>query len=509
MKLRLILSDQLNPTHSWFSNQDNNILYLMMEIRPKPEHIPQHKQKMIAQLASMRYFAGELKNNGHNVHYMHLNDTENEQNIGWNILKIFEKHRITRFEYQEPDNYDTDIELKQFCDGLDIPTQMVSSEHFLTERNELARFFAGKKRFLVDNYYKYLRKKHHILMYEDGEPYGGKWIYLKENKEVFPEKMSVPDPVMFHHDLTDVKKTLDKSGIECIGKSGAQDFSWPLTPSEALEQLDYFINTLLPAYGKYQNSMSVHSHALYHSRLSFAVNQKMINPAEIVEKVCDVYKNKHTTISLPQVEAFLRKLTGWREYMRGIYWHHMPEYRHKNHLFAERKLPGFFLDGNTDMNCLNHVITQSIEKGWTHHNQRLAIAGNFLLLSGVHPDEADIWFSSMFVDAREWIQLPNTRGLSQFADAGITVTKPYAFSANFISKVSDYCKFCSYNKSKKLSKDACPLNALYWHFYHRNRERLSWIRRTRKIYETWDNMETKTQQAYLNKADGFLKTLDK
>ncbi|MFW5805927.1 MAG: cryptochrome/photolyase family protein [Bacteroidales bacterium] len=509
MKLRLILCDQLNPNHSWFSNQDNNIRYLMMEIKPKPGHVKQHKQKLLARFASMQIFANELKKEGHNIRYIHLNDPDNEHNIGWNILNIIEQNRITAFEYQEPDNYDTDVELQHFCEGLDIPTTMVSSEHFLTERSELAKFFAGKKQPRIDNYYKHLRKKHQVLMYENGEPYGGKWIYLKENIEALPRKISSPAPLMFHHDLTSVEETLDASGIECIGKAGAGDFNWPLTRSEALEQLDYFIDKLLPEYGKYQNSMSVQSHTLYHSRLSFALNQKMLNPGEIVEKACNVYKYNQKNISLPQIEAFIRNLIGFREYMRGIYWQNMPGYRHKNHFFAERRLPDFFRDGNTDMNCLKQVITQSLDKGWIHHNQRLAIAGNFLLLSGVHPDEADIWFSSMFVDAREWIQLPNTRGLSQFADAGITVTKPYAFSANFISKVSDYCKFCSYNKSKKLSKDACPLNALYWHFYHRNRKRLSWIRRTRKIYETWDNMETKTQQAYLNKADGFLKTLDK
>lgn len=508
MKLRLILSDQLNTNHSWFKQQNDNVLYLMMETKENLDYVRQHKQKLLAKFASMRLFANQLESQGHKICYIHLNDKDNEQNTGWNLLKTMEQNRITAFEYQKPDNYDTDVELKQLCDGMDIPTTMVSSEHFFTERNELSTFFAGKKRPRIESYYKHLRKKHRIFMYEDGEPYGGKWIYLKDNKDIFPEKSPPPVPLLFHHNLADIEKAIDESGIECTGKANSRDFVWPLTRNEAMEQLDYFINTLLPEYGKYQNTMTMRSYTLFHSRLSFALNQKMINPREVIDKVCEAYENKHNTISLPQVEAFVRKILGYREYMRGIYWQHMPEYRHKNHLFAKRTLPDFFRDGNTDMNCIKQVIKQNLNEGWLHHIQRQAIVGNFFMLTGVHPDEADTWFSSMFVDANEWTQLPNTRGLSQFADAGIVGSKPYAFSAKYISKISDYCNHCKYNKGKKLTPDACPFNALYWHFYQRNRKRLSWILRTKNIYETWDAMEAKTRQAYLKKADAFLVSLN-
>ncbi|MGC9330424.1 MAG: cryptochrome/photolyase family protein [Bacteroidales bacterium] len=506
--MRLILSDQLNTNHSWFNEQNGNVLYLMMEIRQKSDHIKQHKQKLLGILASMRTFANELTDKGHKLKYMYLNDPENDHNIGWNILKIMEQNNITAFEYQEPDHYDTGVELKQFCDSLDIPAKMVSTEHFLTERNEITTYLKGKKNIRISTYYRYLRKKHNILLYDDGEPYGGKWSYLTDNHNSVRKNEQPPGHLNFHHNLTDIEKTIDASGYECTGTSNAQDFNWPLNRSEALEQLAYFTSKLLPAYGKYQNTMITQSQYLYHSRLSFALNQKMISPREVIDQVCKTYEQKNKTISLPQIEAFIKKILGFREYMRGIYWQHMPEYRHKNHLFAENKLPGFYYTGNTDMNCLKQVVNQNLETAWLHNMQRIAVAGNFTLLAGIHPVEVDNWFSGMFIDASEWIQLPNTHGFSQFADGGLTATIPFAVSARFIKKMSNYCTSCKYNPNKKLSKDACPFNAMYWHFYHRNRKRLSWILRTKNIYDTWDAMEAKTRQAYLKKADAFLASLN-
>ncbi|MGM0651064.1 MAG: cryptochrome/photolyase family protein [Bacteroidota bacterium] len=507
MKLRLILSDQLNSNHAWFKTQDDNILYLMMEIRPDLELDKPHKQKLLGRLASMRYFAADLTNKGHKLKYIHIDDADNEHNIGWNILRIIAQNNISAFEYQEPDTYDTDIELKQFCEGLDIPYKMFSSEHFYTERNELAGFFAGKKHYRIKNFYRYLRKKHNVLLYEDGEPFGGKWNFLIGNTGRFPDAKTIPSPVRFHHNLTDIEKTLDKIGVKCTGNANAQDFGWPLTREESFEQLNYFINKLLPDYGRYQNIMTTHSQTLYHSRLSFALNQKMINPREVIDKVCEAYENKHNTISLPQVEAFVRQILGYREYMRGIYWHHMPEYRIKNHFFAEGKLPDFYWDGNTDMNCMKQVINQSLDEAWVHHTQRLTIPGNLAMLLGVNPYEVHHWFSCMYIDAAEWVEMPNVLGSSQFADGGIVSTKPGAVSASYISKISNYCDTCKFKKGKKLGDDACPFNTLYWHFFYRNRKRLAWIPRTKQVYETWEKISSDKQKAYLKKAKSFITSL--
>ncbi len=506
MKLRLILSDQLNIKHSWFNETaSDDVLYLMMETRQETDFVRLHKQKILGILGSMRDFAQFISGNGHKLKYIRLDDPENEQKLSWNLFKIVTENNITAFEYQEPDEYHTFVEVKQFADDLDIPVEMVSTEHFFAEKSEFAHFFAGKKGYLMEHFYRHMRKKHQVLMWDDGQPYGDKWNYDSENRKRYPDDKPVPAPFVFHHDLSDIDQMLDKAGIKSMGHVNPKDFIWPLNREESLEQLNYFIEHLLPEFGRYQDAMTTRGWTLFHSRLAFSLNRKMIHPTEVVKAVVDAYDSKDYGITLPQVEGYVRQVLGWREFMRGVYWHHMPEYAQKNHFFADAKLPDFYWTGDTKMNCLRHVITQSLDYGWAHHIQRLMIPGNFAMLLGVHPDCVDDWFLGMYLDAVQWVEMPNGRGMSQFADGGIVGTKPYAASANYINKMSDYCQNCQYNKDKKLGDDACPFNTLYWHFYNRNRKRLAWIPRTNQVYATWDKMGQDKKDAYLKQADKFLK----
>ncbi len=507
MVLRLILSDQLNLKHSWFKEVNDNVFYVMMETRYELEHVRMHRQKQLGIIANMRYFAMQIEAMGHRLQYIRLDDEANEHQIDWNLIRLMAEKPITFIEYQEADEYSVHSMLKKFVETSDIPVISVPSEHFYTEKTDLEKFFAGKKKYLMEHFYRYMRKRFNVLVDSDDQPYGGKWNYDEKNREIFPDEMEVPQAKMFKRDLTEINRLLNQMKIQSIGNVDAANFVWPIGRDEALEMLTYFVENLLPNFGRYQDAMTVRGSSLFHSRLSFALNRKIISPKEVVEAALQAYQNIEQKVTLPQVEGFIRQIFGWREYMRGIYWMLMPEYAQKNHLFADRDLPWFYWTGETDMNCLKYVINQGLEDGWAHHIQRLMIPGNFALLIGADPDQVDEWFLGMFHDSVEWAQMPNTRGMSQFADGGVVGTKPYAASANYISKMSDYCETCKYQQDKKYGENACPFNSLYWHFFHRNRKRLAWYPRLNQVYAIWDRMTESRQKDYLDHAEKFLKTL--
>ena len=243
-----------------------------------------------------------------------------------------------------------------------------------------------------------------------------------------------------------------------------QNFLFPFSREEALEQLNYFCEHLLIHFGDYQDALHTEEINLFHSRISFALNVKLISPLEVVQTVIDYYRTHEAEIELAQVEGFVRQIIGWREYMRGIYWKEMPHYAEKNALDNHNLLPDFYWTGETKMNCLHHAISNSLDNAYAHHIQRLMITGNFALLAQVHPDAVDQWYLGIYADAIEWVQITNTRGMSQWADGGIVATKPYVSAAAYIHKMSNYCDSCVYDKKKRLGEDACPFNSLYWNF---------------------------------------------
>lgn len=247
--------------------------------------------------------------------------------------------------------------------------------------------------------------------------------------------------------------------------------------------------------------------SLYHARISFSLNTKMLSPLEVIQKAVFAHEKNSSTITIEQTEGFVRQILGWREYMRGIYWAKMPEYSALNYFEHDRKLPKWFWDGKTRMNCLKHAITQSLEYAYAHHIQRLMITGNFALLAGIHPDEVDKWYLGIYIDAIEWVEITNTRGMSQFADGGIVGSKPYVSSANYIDKMSNYCKTCFYDKTKNRRK-SCPFNSLYWNFYNAHEQKLSKNPRIGMMYTTWKKMDPSAKTALLEQAQTYLQTID-
>lgn len=504
--VRLLLGDQLNSRHSWFSTVDSNVLYVMMEVRQETDYVHHHIQKVVAIFMAMRAFAEQLRSLGHSVHYIYLDDPDNKQCFNKNILAVLASHQAEKFEYQEPDEYRLDQELSIFCKSLSVAHQCYTTEHFFTTRNALAEFFKGKKTFLMESFYRNMRKQTGILMQND-QPEGDRWNYDHDNRQSFTAIL--PPPVKeFMHDASEIIKLLEAQQVETIGKIENNINVWPVDRSEALAVLAHFVTELLPSFGTYQDMMSTDHSYLFHSRLSFALNIKLISPHEVIEAAVQQYRIQLQTITLSQVEGFVRQILGWREYMRGIYWATMPDFATRNFFNHKRELPSWFWTGDTKMNCLKYAIRQSLNLGYAHHIQRLMITGNFALLAGINPDETDRWYLGIYIDAFEWVEITNTRGMSQYADGGVVGSKPYCSSGAYISKMSNYCQSCSYRVKEKTGTNACPFNSLYWHFHVRNRNVLERNPRIGMVYHTWDKMQPGQQRLLLNQAEHYLNTIE-
>lgn len=505
--VRLILGDQLNSNHSWFNTVDDAVVYVMMEVRSETDYAKHHIQKVVGFFATMQAFYLDLKSKKHEVIYIYLNDEDNLQSFDKNIKSLIAKHQFTHFEYQQPDEFRVDAILKELCSTIAISTAVVDSEHFYTSRTDLADFFEGKKTFILENFYRMLRKKHDVLM-EAGQPLTGKWNYDSENRKKLPKNHKPIAPLVFSNNVTDILVEVNKTDVKTIGTIDAAHFVWPINREQSLELLDFFIEECLHLFGSYQDAMTPNEWSLYHSRLSFSMNIKMISPQEVIEKAIDAWQANPDRIEYNQLEGFVRQIIGWREYMRGIYWLKMPEYATMNFFNNEEKLPDWFWTGKTKMNCLKDAINQSLNFAYAHHIQRLMITGNFALLAGVHPDEIDAWYLGIYIDAIEWVEITNTRGMSQFADGGIVGTKPYVSSASYIDKMSHYCGSCFYKKEVKTGDKACPFNSLYWNFYDKNEGKLGKNPRIGMMYNVWRKMKPEAQTALLEQAAYYLKNIN-
>lgn len=468
--LRLILGDQLNSKHSWFKDKNDDVTYVMMEMRQETDYVQHHIQKVIGFFAAMRGFSDYLQERDHKVIYYKISNPSNKQALDKNLKQLITEKNPEKFEYQLPDEYRLDEQLKEFCKGLSIESEALDTEHFLTNRNELAEFYEDKKQWTMEYFYRNIRKKYHILMANDKDPEGGKWNYDKSNRKKWEGSPGIPHEKGFAKDLSGIYQEIKNADIKTIGSVNAESFNWPVTRKDALSVLNYFCKNLLVHFGDYQDAMHTDESYLFHSRLSFALNTKMLHPLEVIEKVVDHWRNNRNDIDISQVEGFVRQILGWREYIRGVYWEKMPGYRRSNRLDNQNKLPEFYWTGETKMNCLKQAVSQSLELAYAHHIQRLMITGNFALLMQTHPDEVDEWYLGIYIDAIQWVEMPNTRGMSQFADGGIVATKPYVSSGSYINKMSNYCKSCHYKVSKKTGENACPFNSLYWNFLDDKRE---------------------------------------
>jgi deoxyribodipyrimidine photolyase-related protein len=505
--LRLILGDQLNHQHSWFSEVNDEVVYVMMELRSETDYVVHHIQKIIGFFAAMRRFAEQLESKGHQIIYLKLDDPQNVHSFGANLKKLIAAHDFKQVEYQLPDEYRVDEQLKSLSFELGVPIQVVDTEHFFTNRLEFSEIFQGKKTYLMESFYRKMRLKHNVLMHGD-QPLTGQWNYDHDNRKKLPKGHVVSPPLLFQNEVSDLNELIQRSGIQTIGTVDLKQFIWPIDREQALQLLDFFVKDYLPLFGTFEDAMTVNSWLVYHSRLSFSMNVKLLSPREVIDAAIREWERRQEEITYNQLEGFVRQILGWREFMRGVYWVHMPDFASMNYFGHVDKLPDWYWTGKTKMNCLKHAIGQSLEHAYAHHIQRLMVTGNFALLAGVHPDEVDQWYLGIYIDALDWVEITNTRGMSQFADGGIIGSKPYVSSAAYIDKMSDYCGTCYYNKAKKVGDRACPFNSLYWNFYDRHADKLSRNPRIGMMYKVWEKMKPDDKAAILDQAQTYLMNIN-
>jgi deoxyribodipyrimidine photolyase-related protein len=509
--LRLILGDQLNPQHPWFDTVDASVVHVFMEVRQETDYVLHHAQKVLAIFAAMRDFARHLREAGHRVRYVAIDDASNRQSIPENLQALAAHYGATCVQYQAPDEWRLDAQLAGWAaqsgtHGLQV--DMVDTGHFLTDRLEAKEMFSQRKQWLMEHFYRQMRLKHRVLLDGASKPEGGQWNFDHDNRKPWPGLPAEPQDWRTPHDHSALWQTIEAAGVKAFGNPQAKQLAWPLNRAEALDHLQSFVAHALPHFGDFQDALTSKAWRLFHSLLSFALNVKMLHPREVIDAAEAAWRSGQ--VPLAAAEGFIRQILGWREYVRGVYWAQMPGYDGQNHLKYTLPLPTWFWTGDTQMACMRQAIGQSLEQAYAHHIQRLMVIGNFALLAGLNPQAVHHWYLGVYIDAFEWVELPNTVGMSQFADGGLLATKPYVSSAAYIDRMGDHCKGCHYQKKERLGEKACPFNALYWDFHLRHDDTLRRNPRIGMVYRQIDKMSESDRDAIKAQAahwQGRLNTL--
>lgn len=504
-EIRLILGDQLNAQHSWYRSKSPDILYVIAEIHEEATYVPHHIQKVCAFFLAMENFANALASAGHQVLHLTLDDTRKYPNFPALLDHLVHQYGVELVSYQQPDEYRLLTQLSHWAKESAVKTLCVDTEHFLLPWQQIPEWLPANKGWRMEFFYRRMRKVHKVLMDGD-DPVGGQWNFDKENRLPLDKGLSIPKPMMFRQDIAAIKKRIEKHKIKTIGSVG-NTLLWPTTRKDSQKLLRFFIKELLPLFGTYQDAMSQDEWSIFHSRLSFSMNTKMLHPMEVIRAVESAHQER-TDISISQAEGFIRQILGWREFVRAIYWRSIPGYTDQNYFSAQRKLPDYFWNGDTRMACMAKAIGQSLEFAYAHHIQRLMVTGNFCLLAGIEPQQVHEWYLSIYIDALEWVEAPNTLGMSLFADGGKLASKPYSAGGNYIHKMSDHCQHCYYSVKAKHGENSCPFNSLYWHFLHRHQDKLRNNHRLSMIYRNWEKRDDKDRQAILETAEHYLANIE-
>lgn len=471
--LILILGDQLDEHASALSDFDpSQDAIWMAEVAEESTHVWSSKQRTTLFLSAMRHFAELIKARGWTIHYSKLDHPDNTGTLGGELTRTILKTKPQGLVMTAPGDWRVLQNLRTTARQQQLSLELRDDTHFFTTVRDFSEHAKGRKQLRLEFFYRELRQKTGILM-EGKKPIGGQWNFDADNRSSFGKSGpgSLPKPSRFNpDDITQQVMTLVKDRF-APHPGSLESFGWPVTRRDALTALSDFIAERLPQFGQYQDALWDGELWLYHSHLSCALNLKLLNPREVVATAVDAYHQGHAPLAA--VEGFIRQILGWREYVRGIYWTQMPEYATRNALNAQAPLPGFYWTGDTDMSCLRDALTQTLRHGYAHHIQRLMVTGLYAHLLGVKPQEVHQWYLSVYVDAVEWVELPNTIGMSQFADGGLMASKPYVASGKYIDRMSNHCKGCKYDPSKATGDNACPFTTLYWDYLNRHAESLA------------------------------------
>lgn len=502
--MRLILGDQLTHDLASLRDYEDGDTILMVEVIAEATYVRHHKKKIAFLFSAMRHFADELKAKGKKVHYIRLDDRQNSGSFGGEVRRFVTEWKPDRLILTEPGEWRVMEMFQQWREELSCPVEIHDDDRFLCPLETFNAWAASRKTLRMEYFYRAMRQRHKVLMQGDA-PEGGQWNYDEANRERLPDHIHLPEHPAFKPDeiTQDVLKLVKTRFPHHFGT--LEGFDMPTTRMQALHVLGRFIDQRLPLFGRYQDAMKQGEPKLFHSLLSAVLNCGLLTPLEIIRRAEHAYHSGHAPLN--SVEGFIRQILGWREYVRGTYWHFMPGYAQTNELDAERPLPDFYWTGETDMNCLAQVIGETHQNAHAHHIQRLMVTGNFALLAGVRPAELEEWYLAVYADAYDWVELPNTHGMVAYADGGLMASKPYAASGAYIDKMSDYCRSCRYKVKEKSGPDACPFNFLYWDFLVRNAETLRKNQRLSVIYGNLARMDEKRRAEIRRDASMFLNKL--
>ncbi|MBC2604214.1 cryptochrome/photolyase family protein [Puniceicoccus vermicola] len=481
MKIRqlvVVLGDQLDSRASWRHDFDSEQDALWMaEVAAESRYVWSHKQRIALFLSAMRHFAREREEEGLNLFYTTLEETDPRNTLGSLLEKFLKDHDVGVVKMVLPGEWRVLDLLRKAVDRSGVDLEILPDHHFFSSPEDFEEWAAGRKQLRMEYFYRELRKKESVLMTQDGDPLQGRWNFDEENRESFGKEGPTDVPKPYQPRQDDITREVFALVEERFGDhpGSLEDFSWPVTEAEAGRALEDFIEHRLESFGNVQDAMWTGEPFLFHSRISSALNLKLLDPRRAVEKAEEAYRSGMVPIAA--AEGFIRQILGWREYVRGVYWHLMPEYRDRNELEAEEELPEFYWTGKAPMRCLSEVVDQTLRWGYAHHIQRLMVTGLYSLLLGVRPQKVHEWYLAVYIDAVEWVELPNTLGMSQYGDGGVMASKPYIASGKYIQRMSNYCQECQFNPVKAVGEDACPFTTLYWDFLDRHQDRLQDNRR--------------------------------
>lgn len=506
-RLVLVLGDQLQANSAAFDDFDQECdAVLMVEARHEADYIPQHKSRLVLFFSAMRHFRDELKDKGIRVHYAELENRNNRGNLGDELTRWVNKTRAESVIVVRPGDHRVLQTLKRHAKVTGCNLEIRKDRHFLCQLDEFEAFAEGRKSLLLEHFYRDMRKKTKTLM-KNGAPEGGKWNFDADNRQSFgrsgPPKIKAPRSFRADKDTQKVMAMVEQEFPDAPGTLDA--FDYPVTSSQAKAALRDFIGHRLESFGSYQDAMVSGEPYLYHSRLSSSLNLHLLDPRDAIDAAVRAYEEGKAPLNA--VEGFIRQILGWREYVRGIYWRFMPEYESMNALEADRPAPAFLWNAETEMSCVRQCVGQLADHAYAHHIQRLMVLGLLQLLLGVRPYDVHRWHMSMYIDAVDWVSLPNVLGMSQYADGGIVGTKPYCATGAYIDRMSDYCAGCRYDPKKSTGDDACPFTTLYWDFLSRNRSRLKGNHRMTMQLKNLDRKSHAERRSIKNHADRVARDL--
>jgi deoxyribodipyrimidine photolyase-related protein len=503
--LIFVLGDQLTPTLSSLAAGDPaRDRVLMAELQDEATYVRHHKKKIAFLFSAMRHFAEELRALGWTVDYVKLDAPANRGSFSRQLADAIAEHRPGRIVVTEASEWRVSQMLEGWQAQISIPVDILPDDRFLCSPAAFRDWAAGRKQLRMEYFYRDMRRQTGLLM--DGDrPVGGKWNFDAENRKAVNVDLFMPQPKACPPD------TITQEVLALVEARFSNHFGnlvpfwFAVTRANAEAAFATFVYQALPHFGDYQDAMLTGEPFLYHSVISRYLNCGLLDPLLICKQVEAAYRAGKAPLNA--AEGFIRQIIGWREYVRGIYWLKMPGYERSNFFGHTRALPDFYWTAETDMACVKAAVTQTKEKAYAHHIQRLMLTGNFAMLAGIDPHALHQWYLSVYADAYEWVELPNTVGMSQFADGGLLASKPYAASGAYINRMSNYCRSCSFDVKQRTGSKACPFNALYWDFIARNRDKIGHNPRMAQMVRTYDKFTATEQQRIGESSATFLASL--